>query len=114
MTRRMKTGGRKAGTPNKATAAKAMAVEQAGLTPLDFMLKVMRDESVDLQERMQAARAAAPYVHPRLASKEYDALDPEAERERLEVDRRLLEYVDEEHRAKWEEIAMRMPMNREP
>lgn len=60
-----KTGGRKAGIPNKATAAKALAVAASGLTPLDYMLSVMRDESGAPEIRLEAVRAAAPYVHPR-------------------------------------------------
>src|SRR5262249_5195936 len=37
-----KTGGRKRGTPNKATAAKAAAIAASGLTPLDFTIATMR------------------------------------------------------------------------
>src|SRR5262245_15567308 len=37
-----KTGGRQKGTPNTATAAKAAAIEASGLTPLDYMLSVLR------------------------------------------------------------------------
>ena len=109
-----KTGGRKAGTPNKATAAKAAAIAASGLTPLDFMLTVMRDQSADLQDRLQAARAAAPYVHPRLVSREQDEnpLSLELQKERLEIDKRRLEYVGGQSRAKWDEIRMTMPMNR--
>lgn len=63
-----KRGGRQKGTPNKATVARQSAVEASGLTPLDFMLLVMRDQSNDLTTRMDAARSAAPYVHPRLSA----------------------------------------------
>jgi hypothetical protein len=63
-----KTGGRSKGTPNRATAATAAAIAASGLTPLDYMLEVMRDESADLERRLEAARAAAPYVHSRLSS----------------------------------------------
>lgn len=63
-----KTGGRQKGTPNKATAARAAEIAASGLTPLDYMLKVMRDEDEVLDVRLDAAKAAAPYVHPRLAS----------------------------------------------
>jgi hypothetical protein len=70
--------GRKAGTPNKATAAKAAEVAASGLTPLDFMLNVVRDEGADPRARFEAAKAAAPYVHPRLStiSNEIDTSDP--------------------------------------
>lgn len=63
-----KTGGRQKGTPNKATAAKAEAIAASGLTPLDYMLQVMRDEDVERHARFAAAKAAAPYVHPHLAA----------------------------------------------
>lgn len=63
-----KTGGRKAGTPNKKTAEKVDAIEASGLTPLDFMLTVLRDESQSMDNRMWAAEKAAPYVHAKLAN----------------------------------------------
>ena len=66
-----KTGGRKAGTPNKASAAKAAAIAASGLTPVDYMLSVMRDENAAPEVRLGAARAAAPYVHRRLSSVAY-------------------------------------------
>lgn len=65
-----KTGGRQKGTPNKATAAKAAEIAASGLTPLDYMLSVLRDEANDPIARLDAAKAAAPYVHPKLASTE--------------------------------------------
>lgn len=37
--------------------------DQSGLTPLDFMLALMRDEQQDVKLRMAMAQAAAPYVH---------------------------------------------------
>jgi hypothetical protein len=58
--------GRKKGVPNKKTAAKLKAVEESGLTPLDFMLNVMRDEDKELGPRLDAAKNAAQYVHPKL------------------------------------------------
>lgn len=71
-----KTGGRKKGTPNRATAAKAAAIAESGLTPLDYMLEIMRGqypEDADAAQiiaweamRLDAAKAAAPYVHPKL------------------------------------------------
>lgn len=61
-------GGRPKGVPNKATLARQAEIEASGLTPLDFMLKILRDEQADKADRFEAAKAAAPYVHPRLAS----------------------------------------------
>src|SRR5436190_14268321 len=40
-----KTGGRKEGTPNKATATREAEIRASGVTPLDFMLGVMRDDA---------------------------------------------------------------------
>lgn len=74
MAKGVKTGGRKRGTPNKATEAeakKAKAIADSGMTPLEYLLKVMRDESVPQNERVDAAKAAAPYVHPKLANIEH-------------------------------------------
>ena len=41
-----------------------------GETPLDYMIRVMRDEEADIARRDWAAQAAAPYLHARLASVE--------------------------------------------
>ena len=65
-----KTGGRRKGTPNRATAAKAAEIASSGLTPLDYMLAIMRDDNALPERRDWAAEKAAPYVHPRLASVE--------------------------------------------
>lgn len=70
-----KTGGRKAGVPNKATAAKVAEVEASGLTPLDYMLGVMRDPAIAADRRDDMAKAAAPYVHPKLAAIEHTGKD---------------------------------------
>jgi hypothetical protein len=66
-----KTGGRSKGTPNRATAAKASAIAASGLTPLDYMLSVLRDEANSPEMRLDAANKAAPFVHPRLAAIEH-------------------------------------------
>ncbi len=42
-----------------------------GLSPLEFMLGVLRDEGKSFDDRFEAAKAAAPYVHPRLAAVEH-------------------------------------------
>lgn len=63
-----KTGGRQKGVPNRATAAKVAEIEASGLTPLDYMLSILRDANADQAARLDAAKSAAPYVHPRLAT----------------------------------------------
>lgn len=63
--------GRPKGSPNKATAARQAEIAASGLTPLDYMLGILRDEEADQAQRFEAAKAAAPYVHPRLAAVEH-------------------------------------------
>lgn len=58
--------GRKAGVPNKITAETQAEVAKTGETPLDYMLRVMRDETADNGRRDAMAKAASPYVHPHL------------------------------------------------
>jgi hypothetical protein len=61
-----KTGGRQKGARNRATAEARAAAEATGIMPLDYMLEVMRDTTVDLKRRDAMAMAAAPYLHSRL------------------------------------------------
>ena len=61
-----KSGGRKAGTPNKNHRVRDRHEAMIrGMTPLEYLLGVMRDESAELHRRDEAAKAAAPFVHPR-------------------------------------------------
>src|SRR3954452_14282247 len=69
-------GGRQKGTPNKITAKREAEIAASGLTPLDYMLGIVRaetpsglDASVAIARetlRFEASKAAAPYCHPRL------------------------------------------------
>jgi hypothetical protein len=81
-----KTGGRAKGTPNKRTAELVAAVSDSGVTPLEFMLQIMRkpDPPKDADAgqiltfnamRFEAAKAAAPYVHARLAAVQHTGKD---------------------------------------
>jgi hypothetical protein len=60
-----KTGGRKKGTPNRGVSKPYKVKLPEGITPLDYLLCVMRSEdlSVTLEHRLVAAKAAAPYCH---------------------------------------------------
>jgi len=58
--------GRKPGTPNKATAKREAVIAATGMTPLEYMIEVMRT-STDAGMKLRAAEGAAPYVHPKLA-----------------------------------------------
>jgi hypothetical protein len=59
--------GRKAGTATKRTREIANAIAE-GLTPLEYLTSVYRDENADEAKRIDAAKAAAPYVHAKLAN----------------------------------------------
>ena len=98
-----KTGGRQAGTPNKASAARQAEVAASGVTPLEVMLANMRfhhrhaEELLELlsaaegpeakiqilgeasrhrQMAQACAKDAANYVHPKLASVQHGG-DPD-------------------------------------
>lgn len=55
------------GARNHETANKSAEVARTGITPLDFLIKVMRNTKEPMWLRCQCAKAAAPYVHPKLA-----------------------------------------------
>jgi hypothetical protein len=81
MAKGKKTGGRKKGTPNHITVerkAKLSEAQMAGLTPLDYMLGILRDEDAKPDDRMHAAVHAAPYMHPKLATIEHGGKDGKA------------------------------------
>ena len=63
-----KSGGRKKGTPNKATLVREQELAAGGELPLDYMLRVMRDPAAENSRRDDMAKAAAPFVHHRLAT----------------------------------------------
>jgi len=60
--------GRKPGARDKLAKETAERVAAEGITPLDFLLSVMRDAEEEKVKRIEAAKAAAPYVHARLNS----------------------------------------------
>ena len=60
--------GRKPGTPNRVTAELQAAVAASGETPLEYLLRIMRDRAMSFESRFEAAKAAAPYVHAKLAA----------------------------------------------
>ena len=68
MAQGFKTGGRKKGSLNKVSSEMKAAIAASGETPLEYMLRVMRDPKADTHRRDDMAKAAAPYIHPRLAS----------------------------------------------
>ena len=67
--------GRPKGSRNKATAKREAEIEATGLSPLSFMLSILRDEEASMEDRKWAAEKAAPYVHPRLAQQQFKGPD---------------------------------------
>ena len=65
-----------AAPPPKAAAKRAGTARKAGkaappLSPLDYMLQVLRDPEASPAERKWAAEKAAPFLHPRLQTVEH-------------------------------------------
>lgn len=62
--------GRPKGSRNKRTVEVIEAVKSTGMTPLEYLTSVYQDVSRDEAKRIDAAKAAAPYVHAKLNSVE--------------------------------------------
>lgn len=83
-----KGAGRKKGAATKRTREIADRAMEDGITPLEYMLQLMRAEpSLELEPRemmqasvmrFEAAKSAAPYIHPRLAAVEHSGPNGEA------------------------------------
>ena len=75
----MPRGGHREGAGRKAGAVITKSREVAdklvaeGLTPLDYLVGVMRQTMEYHETRFEAAKAAAPYMHARLAAVEMNA-----------------------------------------
>lgn len=63
--------GRHKGGANKINDQARTKALAGGLTPLEYLLGVLRDDEKPQDVRMDAAKAAAPYVHARLAAVEH-------------------------------------------
>lgn len=70
--------GRRKGARNKRTEEQEAAVKATGLTPLEYLTSVFQNEANDDGVRIDAAKAAAPYCHAKLASIEVTGADGEA------------------------------------
>jgi hypothetical protein len=60
--------GRPKGSKNKRNQEVLRNAQESGVLPLEYMLGVMRSPETDAVRRDEMAKAAAPYLHPRLAS----------------------------------------------
>ena len=68
--------GRKPGTLNRFNRELLERAIDGGQLPLDYMLEIMRDQSLDTRLRIDAAKAAAPYVHQKLSAISVDLATP--------------------------------------
>lgn len=94
--------GRKAGSATRKTREIAERAMADGITPLEFMLNIMRTELPEVEDervlldamamRFEAAKAAAPYIHPRLAAIEHSG--------GLEVELSIAEQIQQAHEAR--------------
>ena len=73
--------GRKPGTINRFSKDLLDKAAQSGQLPVDYLLQVMRDQSLNTRLRIDAAKAAAPYVHQRLSAISVDLAKPEVTHE---------------------------------
>lgn len=60
--------GRKPGVVNKSNEEARRKAAETGETPLEYMLRVMRDAETEDHRRDDMAKAAASYVHSKLAT----------------------------------------------
>ncbi len=67
--------GRKPGAATKKTREIADKAASQGITPIEYLLQVMRDGTLERADRVEAAKAAAPYVHPRLNAVDHQSSD---------------------------------------
>ena len=55
--------GRRKGAPNKATAARQAAISASGEAPLDYMIRIMRDESAPTERRDEICFRGSSHNH---------------------------------------------------
>lgn len=59
--------GRPRGSVSKRSVELLAGATASGITPVEYMLQILRDEAADPARREWAAEKAAPYLHPRPA-----------------------------------------------
>ncbi len=65
--------GRKKGGHNRVTEEAIEQAKAGGQMPLDYLLGIMRDVEADEAKRIDCAKAAAPYLHAKLANIDVNA-----------------------------------------
>lgn len=87
--------GRPRGSKNKATQVWLDKISESGQTPVEFLLDRFRDENEDLSVRIDCAKAAAPYCHPRILAVAHANLTPNGEETETIGLPRISEILDE-------------------
>lgn len=59
--------GRPQGAKNRVTTELIEKLMSSGLTPVEFMTAVYRDDAQPMELRLEAAARAAPYFHPKMS-----------------------------------------------
>ncbi len=74
--------------PKRLERIKQRALEEGKIVPLDYFMGVLNDPEATDDERMEAAKAGAPYMHPRLQAVAFsgDAPHKTHEQRLLELD----------------------------
>ena len=68
---RKKTGGRKAGTPNRVTQQNRQLLERMKLNtkdPVSFWVSILQNPDAPYEEKKWASVQLGPFAHPKLAS----------------------------------------------
>ena len=89
--------GNPSGRPRCARNKRSLTIiedaQAAGQLPLEFLLSVMRDNEQKIERRIEAAKAAAPYLHSKLASIENPGPPDKPQVTAIQVS-----FVDPKHR----------------
>ena len=64
-TRKRKTGGRRKGTPNKATVALREKFTSYGYDPADELVRIARDNKTSLELQINIHLSLLPYIYPK-------------------------------------------------
>ncbi len=64
--------GRPQGARNIRSEETAKEIAASGLTPLQYLMDIVRDDAAPRKDRIECARAAAPFCHARLSAIEMD------------------------------------------
>ncbi len=67
--------GRRLGSQNIVSQELREQILAEGMSPVEYLVRVMRDAQQDTSIRMDAAKAVAPFIHPKLQSVEYTTTD---------------------------------------